>query len=164
MKRNKIKNSKLPDTFNVIIADIIYTEKFKKIDEYKQHGNTSCFWHSIAVAYYSFKIFEFLNINYNLKSLIKGALLHDYFLYDWHNYDKTHRWHGFKHPKIALKNAINDFEINFIEKDIIEKHMFPLTISPPRYKESVMVCIVDKMCSIYEFFNLNAYIKLKNLK
>jgi Predicted HD superfamily hydrolase len=89
------------------------------------------------------------------KKLIRGALLHDYFLYDWHIIDHNHRFHGFKHPKIALINAQRDLEISDIEKDIILRHMFPLTPIPPRYLESLIVCIADKICSVYETFYLN---------
>ena len=35
--------------------------------------------------------------------------------------------------------------------------MFPLTFYPPKYKESVIVSIVDKICSIYETFSKTAY-------
>ena len=38
--------------------------------------------------------------------------------------------------------------------------MFPLTFKPPKYKESVIVCIVDKFCSIYEVFSKRAYIEM----
>ena len=37
-----------------------------------------------------------------------------------------------------------------IEKDIIVKHMFPLNIKLPRYRESYIVTIADKICSSYE--------------
>lgn len=149
--------------FDEVIIDIISSEKYKNMDKFIQHGKTSCFCHSIAVAYYSFKFFEFFGIKYDVKSLIKGALLHDYFLYDWHENDKSHRLHGFRHPKTALKNAMRDFNINVVEKNIIERHMFPLTLIPPKYRESVVVCLVDKGCSIYETFNKGAYSELKNI-
>ena len=57
-------------------------------------------------------------------------------------------------------NACRDYHVNCVEKDIIIRHMFPLTIVPPRYKESIIVCIVDKGCSIYETFKTDPYRKL----
>ena len=63
-----------------------------------QHGDTSCLLHSIAVAYYSCRLASIMHINLSKKELIRGVLLHDYFLYDWH-IGKGHKIHGFTHPK-----------------------------------------------------------------
>lgn len=127
-------------------------------DAFIQHGNTSCLLHTVAVAYYSHTVLQkirFLQIHH--EDLIRGALLHDYFLYDWHIPDKSHSLHGFRHPKAALSNAETDFSLSDIEKDIIVKHMFPLTLRPPRYRESIAVCIADKICSVYEVFRRAPY-------
>lgn len=51
----------------------------------------------------------------------------------------------------AYHNAKKYFDLNEIEKDIILKHMFPLTITLPRYKETFLVLIVDKIVSSKEF-------------
>jgi uncharacterized protein len=142
---------------------IINNSKLLSTKQYIAHGNTSCLLHSIAVAYYSYKVAKYLKIiSYHEKDLIRGALLHDYYLYDWHEKDSSHRLHGFYHPGKALRNAESDFNLNNIERDIIKKHMFPLTLSPPRYRESILVCIVDKICSLYETFKIGNYQNLKN--
>ena len=79
-------------------------------------------------------------------------MLHDFFLYDWH--DKNHpKLHGFKHPYIALENAKERYDLSTKEEDIIKKHMFPLTLIPPRYKESYIICLADKICSLLETFH-----------
>lgn len=129
----------------------------KRMEKYTQHGNTSCLLHTIAVAYYSIKIAEFFGMNYRKRDLIRGALLHDYFLYDWHDRAKGRNIHGFTHPTTALNNADRDFTLTMIERDIIKKHMFPLTIVPPKCREGWIVCLVDKGCSLYETFKKNAY-------
>ena len=93
-----------------------------------QHGTTTVFDHSVNVAITSLRLSEKLNaagIRVNRRELIRGALLHDYFLYDWHEKDRSHSWHGFRHPATALKNARNDFELTRVEEDIISRHMFP---------------------------------------
>lgn len=157
----KLKNKTVEDlVFKSYLEEIIHKKKFLKMHRYIQHGNTSCLLHSIAVAYYSYRLSKFLRLNVHERELIRGALLHDYFLYDWHaKYKPTKNagLHGRIHPKIALYNAKKDFNINYLEADIIERHMFPLTFTPPKYKESVIVCLVDKVCSVYEIFSKNAY-------
>lgn len=84
---------------------------------------------------------------------VRGALLHDYFLYDWHQPHKEYGLHGFTHPSTALRNAVQDFDLNAVERNIIARHMFPLVPIPPRYRESVIVCLADKFCSLNETFS-----------
>ena len=146
--------------FKSYLEEILQNKKYLKMNRYLQHGNTSCLLHSVAVAYYSYRVSKFLKLNIHERELIRGALLHDYFLYDWHQKYKPSRkegFHGRIHPKIALFNARKAYNLNHIEEDIIIKHMFPLTFYPPKYKESLIVCLVDKACSVYETFNKHAY-------
>ena len=124
---------------------------------YIQHGDTSVFRHSVSVAYFSYYLALKMNAPVDIHSLIRGALLHDYFLYDWHIPDENRPLHGRYHPSAALKNAEEDFELSDMERDIIKKHMFPLTLTPPAYKESLLVCLVDKACSVYEIFSRKTY-------
>ena len=60
------------------------------------------------------------------------------------------KFHLFRHSKIALNNALNIFELNDIEQDIILKHMWPLTIMLSKYVESYVVTFVDKYCATQE--------------
>lgn len=133
-------------------GDILKSERMATEKDFIQHGSISCYDHSLNVAKKSLIIAGFLLIfiKINEKSLIRGALLHDYFLYDWHK--SEHRLHGFFHAKRALKNAESDFKLNDIEKNIIKRHMFPLNICPPKYRESWIVCLADKLCAVEEFF------------
>lgn len=131
------------------------------MDQYIQHGDTTCYWHSVAVAHYSVCLIRRLGIRCDMESLIVGALLHDYFLYDWHINDKSHKLHGFSHPKRAFINAQRDWKLTARERDIIRKHMFPLTLIPPIYKESMIVCMVDKFCATKEMLQKEPYSKLK---
>lgn len=114
------------------------------------HGSGSCFEHSVNVAVKSLEIARRLPFAVDEKSLVVGALLHDYFLYDFHESAELRWAHGIIHAEIALKNASRDFNLNDIEKDIIYKHMFPLNVRRPKYTESWIVCIADKICAAKE--------------
>lgn len=131
------------------------------MNKYIQHGDTPCLLHTVAVAYYSMRFAEKLHIRVHEKELLKGALLHDYFLYDWHEKSPRHRIHGFTHPAAAMKNAERDFGLNRLERDIIKKHMFPLTPKPPVTREGWLVCVVDKWCSLNETFGRGNYKQLR---
>jgi len=135
---------------------IICSAGMQSEKQYIHHRNISCYEHSIGVAYMSICIALRLHLKVNMKSLIRGALLHDYFLYDWHEPDESHELHGFIHAGRALKNAERDFELNDIERDIISKHMFPLNPQPPKYVESVVVTVADKICATRELFSAKA--------
>jgi uncharacterized protein len=43
--------------------------------------------------------------------------------------------------------------LNDIEEDIIRKHMWPLTLVPPKYKESFIVSFADTYLASKEFVN-----------
>lgn len=135
--------------------EILNNSNMIKSKEYMQHGTTSVFDHSLNVTMMCLKIVNILKINIDTKSLIRGALLHDYFLYDWHVKDETHQLHGFKHAKIALNNACKEFELNEIEKNMIYTHMFPLNLRIPKYKESIILCIADKICASKEVLEVS---------
>ena len=152
--------------YKLCIDDLISFPKVKSMSEFVQHGTVSCLEHSKNVSYYSYVICKILKCDF--KSAARGGLLHDYFLYDWHH--SPYRLHGFFHPHYAFLNATRDFSLNEIECDIIKKHMWPLTITPPKYKEALVVSMVDKYCTIAEVltskkqseipYRLKKYIKI----
>lgn len=136
--------------------DILESGNFDRTKTFIQHGNVTVNHHSMNVARYSIAISEKLHIPCKKRELIRGALLHDYFLYDWHHQDKKnpHRLHGFFHPGVALKNASKEYELTPREKDIIKKHMWPLTVVPPMCREAWIVTAADKWCSLMETFHV----------
>ncbi|MCD7862595.1 MAG: HD domain-containing protein [Lachnospiraceae bacterium] len=133
-----------------IIARLERDGRFHMETRYLQHGTVTVYEHSVRVADMSLTISRRLSLRVDEESLIRGALLHDYFLYDWHEKDVSHRLHGFRHPRRALLNAREDYTLNMVEEDIILRHMFPLTLQPPAYKESWIVCLADKYCAAGE--------------
>ena len=65
-------------------SDILNSKNMEKQKEFIQHGDVSVYEHSLRVAYLSIKIASKFHLRVNIRSLIRGALLHDYFLYDCH--------------------------------------------------------------------------------
>lgn len=127
-----------------------------------QHGNVTTFAHSIRVACLAVWLADRLHLwhKVNLKSLIRAGLLHDYFLYDWHDWDNgEHRWHGFTHGSAAATNAAKDFDLNEVEIDSITHHMFPLTPKPPKYIEGYLVTAADKLSATKETLSLDRFNK-----
>ncbi len=136
---------------NSTVVILIQSSRFELTKNFIQHGKISVYSHCLSVAVMSLRIADFLGIKVDRHSLIRGALLHDYFLYDWHEEDNgTHKWHGFTHPKTALRNANEDFNLSEVESDIIVHHMFPLVPIPPKSREAWLVCVADKLCALKE--------------
>lgn len=140
--------------YNSIVADILDNEEFLKLRNFFHH-NSSIYEHAKIVSYLSYRLCKYLNLDYT--SAARGALLHDFFLYDWRNHDEPDlakdKYHGVAHPKIALNNALKNFKLNDLEKDIIVKHMWPLTLIPPKYQESYIVTFTDKYVASREFLD-----------
>lgn len=152
-KNNNLDNAE----FLFIIDEFINNKTVQKMKNFKQHYDTSTFEHCLNVAYISYKICKKLNLDY--KSATRAAMLHDLFLYDWrkkYRDVKLDGLHAFVHPKIALRNASNLFNLNNKEQDIIVKHMWPVTLALPKYRESYVITFADKYSAIQEalsFYN-----------
>ncbi len=136
--------------FSETVLQLMNEGKLQVMKDYIQHGSITTLDHSLMVAYYSWRLNQRLGLKADESSLIRGALLHDYFLYDWHVAEKWHRFHGFRHPAFALKNARQDYQLNEIEEEIIKKHMWPLTIIPPTCREAWIVNAMDTFSSVVE--------------
>lgn len=139
--------------FKNYLMPLFTNEDVQKMKIFIQHGNKSTFRHALHVSYLSFILIRKLKLPMDERSVARGAFLHDLYLYDWHIKDvHRKRFHGFHHPKTAYTNAKRNFTLNEIEKDIILKHMWPLTLKLPKYRETYYVNLVDKVISIKEIF------------
>ena len=135
--------------------DILNSEKHKRTGKDIQHGNMSVRRHTINVAKCSLLICEKLRLRYNRRALIRGALLHDFFGYDWHgerfrrylsHFSGVHRiahMHGFIHGHIAADRAKHTFGLSERECEAIARHMFPLA-AMPRTRIAWIITVADK--------------------
>lgn len=138
-------------------SDILQSHKFRRTREHVQHGNMTVREHCMNVTRKSLFLSERLHIPVRKREMIRGALLHDYFLYDWHKPDPLHphRLHGFFHPQRALRNAEREYVLTDVERNIICNHMWPLTLrSIPTCREAWIVTMADKWCSLLETMKL----------
>ena len=149
------------DVFIDCIDDLLEDWQVQSMSNIKQHINgVSCFDHSLFVAYISFRICKTLNLNF--RSAARAGLLHDLYLCDW-NAANVGRWERLLiHPQMALENA-DRFDLSVLEKDIIEKHMWPVTLRLlPRHRESFVVNFADKLCATAEVLHIYHLFRRKN--
>jgi uncharacterized protein len=149
-RRNNKKNIRAE--YDQIVKDIMSHPEFRKLNDIRHH-HSSILSHASDVSYLSFRIARALGLDH--RSAARGGLLHDFFLYDWRNKNDPARpkgkIHGRNHPKVALGNSVRNFRVSRKEKDIIVKHMWPATLTPPVYKESLIVSLVDKYYASREY-------------
>ena len=125
--------------------------RLARMSEIIQHGETTTLEHCSAVAYVSLAADILLDLGLDENALVTGGLLHDYFLYDWHDpHQAPDRLHGFTHSRHALENAREDFALGPTEEDVISRHMFPFLPLPPHTREGWLVCLADKACTSAE--------------
>ena len=67
--------------FEECARDILACEQVRSMERYIQHGRVTTLQHSLSVAYYSYWLCRRLRLRVDARSLIRGALLHDFFLY-----------------------------------------------------------------------------------
>lgn len=142
----------LDEEYMTIVKHILNNEEFLKLKNYEHHG-ISRFDHSLKVSYQAYKFARKHNLDY--KSVAIGGLLHDFF--DSSNISlKAKLISTFNHPLKAEINALEKFNVNTKEADIIRSHMFPLNLVVPKYKESWLVSLYDKKIALLEFsYKLN---------
>jgi uncharacterized protein len=136
--------------FNELAKEILENEKFAPCRGFIQHGAISVYEHCRAVAELSFSLGE-SSRGIDTRSLVRAALLHDFFLYDWHTPEKMWSLHGWTHPVTAAENARAAFGISDKEYSLIRTHMWPYTLfHPPKYREGWIICLADKIVSLQE--------------
>lgn len=148
------------DDYYKCVSDLLENDLVKKMDYFIQHGITTTLKHSIDVSYKSYKIAKKMDLDY--VAAARAGLLHDFYLYDWHDLGKEKslfKKHGYTHSTTALVNAKDNFKLSEKEENIILSHMWPLNLTKiPKYKESMLVCMVDKYISTKE--TVNPYLKV----
>lgn len=146
----KVKKQRLYQEFCESIEDLIEHPVVLEMKKYPHHCTTSCYQHCLNVAYYNFKICKAFGLD--ARAAARAGMVHDLFLYDWRTHARltNEHFHAMTHPKVALENAKKHFELNELEQEIILKHMWPLTVVPPKSWEAFIIGATDKYCGFFE--------------
>lgn len=138
------------EEYREAVEDVLEHPVIRQMEEYQHHCDTNCLQHCINVSYHNFRICKVLGLD--ARAAARAGLMHDLFLYDWRFHAELtgDNFHAMTHPRRALENAEKHFELSEKEKDIILKHMWPLTVVPPKSMESLIIGFVDKACGMLE--------------
>ena len=130
------------EEFESIIKDIDNNNSFRELDNELHHG-ISRYGHSYRVAKGVYMLTKTLGFSSYIYAT-RAALLHDFYF----NYQLEEKNTGKKfieHPSLAVLNASKYYELSKVQKNMIESHMFPTCKVLPKYKESILVNLVDKI-------------------
>lgn len=156
------------DEWFMIVKDILLNDEFQKKKYFMHHHNLTVWDHSILVSFKAFKMAKGIGADYRICAI--AGLLHDFYTYAWlYSEELEHidngkylkeigvrkplfKIHGFTHGADAAANYIKYFPELEDDRitDSIKKHMFPMTIIPPKYIEGYILTSVDKLNSIKE--------------
>lgn len=156
------------DEWYRIVEDILRNPEFQKRKLFMHHHNITVWDHSILVSFKSFMASKYFKADKRVCAI--AGLLHDFYSQAWISTPELeklengkyttlmkekkpwYKMHGFTHAKDASINYVKYFP-KLEDKKItnaILRHMFPLNIIPPRYKEGLIITTVDKLSSVRE--------------
>lgn len=136
-----------------LLESLKHNKYVLQMKRFKQHGFVNTYQHSCNVTHVALRLASLFHIKKKKRqNIIVGAMLHDFYLYDYHNGRVTkYGLHALSHPLVAANNAEKTFHITSRQKDIIKTHMFPSTIVfIPKTIEGWIVNLSDKYCAVCE--------------
>lgn len=136
------------------VQDLLYSPQVQSMREFPHHPGTTCYQHSVFVAYVAFRLARRWGLDYTAAA--RAGLLHDFYLYNSRDKSQYHGNQCFAHPVNALKNAwVLCGSLTPMEENIIVSHMWPLARRMPRYREAFVVNLADKLCATAEVTHLS---------
>ena len=139
--------------FVPLVRDLLHSEEFRQMKGYTHHVRGNLYDHSLKVAYLCFRHHRRFRMRGDPGELVRGAALHDYYLYNLHGEGTPHRLHWFRHPREALRRALEKYpHLTERQRDMILHHMFPVTPVPPRTVAGWLVCFYDKVAAVSDRF------------
>ena len=92
------------------LAELKRDPAVQSMRRFRKHGRTDTYDHCDRVAFFSLclarrcrPVWDRLGIRIDYRALVRGAFLHDFYLYDWHEQDVSHNMHAVSPSRAGLK-------------------------------------------------------------
>ena len=106
MKRSSTDNAQ----FQKLLAELASHPQLQCLKNIPQHKGNTTFAHCISVAQRAYHFAGKWHMKVDTGSLVRGAMLHDFYLYDTETMPYSDYRHSLIHPKLALQNAEKIFK------------------------------------------------------
>ena len=131
--------------FVELTRELLDSEPVRMMGRWKHHGPVTTLDHSLFVAFSTYRVARLLRMD--VHAAVRGALLHDLYLYDSRDKSAHPGNQCFDHPRFAARNAAALTPLSDKEQNIILSHMWPLGGALPRSLEAWVVDLVDTVCA-----------------
>ena len=134
--------------FKDVLSEMLDNPAIQRLKQVPQHKGGTTYGHCVNVTHMAYRLAKRWGWDIDISALIRGAMLHDYYLYDTETMPYSDYRHSLVHPKLAVANAEKLFMLSDKERNIIYSHMWPIPGAPlPRSKEAWLITIADKICA-----------------
>ena len=153
MKLTKEEKDRLEEIYQYFLND----QRVMRMKAVPMHRGSNCYEHSFKVAKKAIKhgLRRINKEKIDLEVILVGAILHDYYLYDWRSDRSKRKRHCHNHPDIAVANAVKDFAISKkvqfpIRWSLLAKLLLVSNINKKREKNSSLIFLNSLMISFYQ--------------
>ena len=135
-------------------SDIVSSERFAKAYDVPHHsksGNIAL--HSLETAGYALMLTRWLEqhgARVNVRDAVRASLLHDIGMTEDDVFESPSYKKASSHPREGARIARDEYEANEVQVEAVARHMFPVTLAPPKSVVGWVVTAADKCCSIHE--------------
>ena len=155
-RRRTVKHKYTPEDdlyFRQCLQELLANPAIERLKEIPQHKGGTTYAHCVSVANAAYRLARRWGWKIDIRALVNGAMLHDYYLYDTRTMPWSDYRHSLIHPKLAAENAEKHFDLDSRERNIILSHMWPIPGAPlPRSREAWLICVADKLCAFRELY------------
>ena len=135
----------------MIVEPKITSREYIKRRTFRHHGDVTVYEHSMMVSKKAYRMAKRIGADY--KSAAIAGILHDFYETPWQDVkikQPIYKMHAFTHARVALNNSRKHFKkyLNTKIENAILRHMFPLTIIPPKTVVGIIITISDKLSSL----------------
>ena len=139
--------------FRECLSEMLADPAIQRLKRIPQHKGGTTYAHCVSVAHKAYHLAKRWRWDIDIRALIRGAMLHDYYLYDTRTMPYSDYRHALVHPRLAVSNAEKIFSLTQKERNIILSHMWPIPGAPlPRSREAWLISIADKICAHRELY------------